>query len=231
MRVREPEGEDVLDGLLAQIVIDPVDLLLSERLMHDLGQLAGAGEVIAERLLDHDPGKPVRPIELGGTHSLDDHREELRRCGQVVDPVSLGSDLGVDLLEEIAERREVRVVVESTDVVAQHRSERRPVMLVDWCARMALDRGMAEVAVLIVGHLRAGIPHERKPRRQETPAAEVVDRRQQLALGEVTRGAEDHKCGGHRGAADPQTGPERILDRSLDDAHAAPRVPIWSSRC
>ena len=54
-RVREPKGEDVLDGLLRQVVIDPVDLVLAEVLV-ELGiELARALEVAAERLLDHDP--------------------------------------------------------------------------------------------------------------------------------------------------------------------------------
>ncbi len=53
--VAEPERQDVLDRLFAQVVVDPVDLILAEDARHVAVQLASAGEVVAERLLDHDP--------------------------------------------------------------------------------------------------------------------------------------------------------------------------------
>ena len=39
-RVGEPEGEDVLDRLLAQVVVDPVDGVFVEDFLHDLVELA-----------------------------------------------------------------------------------------------------------------------------------------------------------------------------------------------
>ncbi len=63
-RVGEPQRHQVLDRLLAQVVVDPEDLRLLEHL-EQLGiELAGGREVVAERLLDHDPdvraGRPCR---------------------------------------------------------------------------------------------------------------------------------------------------------------------------
>ena len=52
--VREPERHHVLDGLLAQVVVDAEDLALAEDARDDLLQLARRREVGAERLLDHD---------------------------------------------------------------------------------------------------------------------------------------------------------------------------------
>ena len=51
--VREPERHHVLDGLLAQVVVDAEDLLLAEDARDDLLELARRLEVGAERLLDH----------------------------------------------------------------------------------------------------------------------------------------------------------------------------------
>ena len=51
-RVAEPQREDVLDGLLAEVVVDPVDLALVEDLRDVAVQGPGAGQVVAERLLD-----------------------------------------------------------------------------------------------------------------------------------------------------------------------------------
>jgi len=53
-RVTEPEGEGVLDRVLRQVVIDAEDLLFTKRLSQPVVDLAGAGKVVAERLLDHD---------------------------------------------------------------------------------------------------------------------------------------------------------------------------------
>ena len=53
--VREPEGEEVLDRLLAEVVVDPVDLPLVGRLEEDLVEGPGARDVAPERLLDDEP--------------------------------------------------------------------------------------------------------------------------------------------------------------------------------
>src|SRR4029450_3038368 len=55
--VREPEGKDVLDGLLRQVVVDAVDLVLSEALVELSVELARALQITAERLLDPAPAE------------------------------------------------------------------------------------------------------------------------------------------------------------------------------
>ncbi len=89
--VAEPEDEEVADGLLAQVVVDPVDLLLAEDLEDLAVEPDGRVEVPPERLLDDDPppapavGLVVEPDppELG-----DDLGEGRRLGGQVVEPVA-----------------------------------------------------------------------------------------------------------------------------------------------
>lgn len=62
-RVREPEGEQVLDGLLAQVVVNPVDLSFVEVGMDSRVELSGGREVQPERLLDHESCPSSPPVE------------------------------------------------------------------------------------------------------------------------------------------------------------------------
>ena len=55
--VGEAEGQDVLDGLLAHVVVDPKNLVLVERRVHRIVELPRALQVPAVRLLDHEPGE------------------------------------------------------------------------------------------------------------------------------------------------------------------------------
>src|SRR5438132_14378661 len=56
--VREPEREHVLDGLLAEVVIDPEDLALLEPLRQQPVPLPRRGQVVPEPLPD-DPTRPA----------------------------------------------------------------------------------------------------------------------------------------------------------------------------
>ena len=54
-RVGEPEDQDVLHRLLAEVMVDAEDLRLVEDLAHDAAELARACQVVPDRLLEHDP--------------------------------------------------------------------------------------------------------------------------------------------------------------------------------
>src|SRR5262245_14072276 len=81
-RIGKPEREDVLDGVLPEIVIDPKDLLLVQGALDGVAETPGAAEVAPEWLFDDDArprcgiaavdGKTV-PVKV-----LDDDREEGR---------------------------------------------------------------------------------------------------------------------------------------------------------
>ena len=64
-RVGEPQRHQVLDRLLAQVVIDPEHLRLVEHLEHLRVELARRRQVVAERLLDHDPRLGVLALGSG----------------------------------------------------------------------------------------------------------------------------------------------------------------------
>ena len=72
--VGEPQREDVERGLLAEVVVDPEDLVLVEDPVDDLVQLPGGLEIGAERLLEHH----LRPV---GEPGLVDHLHD-GGCGR-----------------------------------------------------------------------------------------------------------------------------------------------------
>ena len=132
--VAEPEDEQVADRLLAQVVVDAVDLRFAE----DLADLAieplRGIEVVPERLLDDDPPPAAvvplviepDPTELG--HDL----RELRRLRrEVVQAVAAGTLLLVDVVEARREDVETGRIGEVAAVVADPLAERAPDGLVD----------------------------------------------------------------------------------------------------
>ena len=87
--VRKAKDQDVLHRLLAQVVVDAEDLILMKDGVYLAVQFARRVQVVAERLLDHHRDLPL--LKLG--HALcaqvfDNPRKELRRRGQVVQPLA-----------------------------------------------------------------------------------------------------------------------------------------------
>ena len=82
--VGEAERHDVLDRLLAQVVVDAEDLLLVEDRQHLAVELHGLLERRPERLLDDHPHVgALDPVQALLAELADDHREERRRRREV----------------------------------------------------------------------------------------------------------------------------------------------------
>ena len=99
--VGEAQGEDVLHGLLAQIVVDAEHRLLREDAVDHGIEFPGAGQVVSEGLLDHDPAPPsVLGVGQPGTlQLLAHHREGVRWDREVEGVVAARAALGVQLLQ------------------------------------------------------------------------------------------------------------------------------------
>src|SRR5438045_7773621 len=80
--VREPQRQHVLDGLLAEVVVDTEDLVLFEVLLDRRVQLARRREVVPERLLDDQPRAALRTATLA--ESAHDDAEDGGRDPEVV---------------------------------------------------------------------------------------------------------------------------------------------------
>ena len=64
--VAEAETDQVLDHLLAQVVVDPVELVLGEEALQVVAEVRRARRVLPERFLHNDPG----PASLGHAGGL-----------------------------------------------------------------------------------------------------------------------------------------------------------------
>jgi hypothetical protein len=137
--VREPEHEDVLYRFLAEVVIDPVDLLLIEHLGDRVVDGPGALEVAADRLLDNDAREWFGPVRSARDKARSRQlvyrrREQRRRHGQVVDPIARETALVFDDIQPRAQRRKPVLVVQRGVDEEERLCERRPRLFVDRAA-------------------------------------------------------------------------------------------------
>ena len=192
--VGEAQRQHVLDGLLAEVVVDAEDLALLEHRQHDLVELARLGQARAERLLDdHADLGVLRVVEVVRAELLDDDREELRRGREVEAAVQRLAGLLVDLRQHRREALVDRVVVERPADVARALEELREHLLVGRAARELADGARRELPELVVGEVRARAADEREVLGQRALVGEVVERGQELAAREVAGRAEDHE--------------------------------------
>ena len=152
--VREPQDQHVLDGLLAQVVVDAEDLLLVEVGAEERVQLLRAREVVAERLLDDE----ARPAACGtaAAHRRHDVVEGLGRDGEVVDAVPGGPVRLVEVGESGDELVLAALDAEVRRHVVEPVGEALPDVRAELVARV-LDHRLAHALTELVGrHLRAG---------------------------------------------------------------------------
>ena len=104
--VAEPEHQQVLDGFLAEIVVDAEHLLFVEVLVHDRVERAGTGQVGAERLLDDDAAPAgrghLRKARLA--EPLDHGLVDAGRNGEVVQDALRPVDLVEPRLDALVQR-------------------------------------------------------------------------------------------------------------------------------
>jgi len=191
--VREAHHEDVLDGLLAQVMIDAVDLRLLEHLGDRVVDHARALQIAADRLLDDDARDPAlgRRHEPRARELLHGRREERRRNREVVDAVPVQAALVLDDVEPRAERRERLLAVHFGGDEEERRGERLPGVRFDRAPRELLDALLGERAVVVVAHRLAADADDRDAWRQDPVDVQVVERGQQLAAREIAAAAED----------------------------------------
>ena len=157
-RVGEPHGQDVLDGLLAEVVVDPEDRARREHAVEDGVELAGRLQVVAEGLLDDDPA-PAVGLRLGEPVLLElphDVAEERRRDGQVERVVAAGAADLVELLDRAAQLVEGEVVVEVARDEPEPLGELPPDLLAELRAGVLLHRVVHDLGEVLVGPVAPG---------------------------------------------------------------------------
>ena len=105
--VAEAKDQEVLDGLLPEIVIDPVDLLFIEMLVRQAIEGARAVKIGSERLFDDDAPPPTRRRigEPGRSQLLDDSRIDGGRNREIVEDAFGAVDLRQTRLQALVQLR------------------------------------------------------------------------------------------------------------------------------
>ncbi len=185
--VGEAQRQQILHGFLAQIVIDAEDLPLGEYRAELVIDALRRGAVDADRLF-HDDARGGRHQRVRGEFCRD-HAEQIRCGGQVE-----AADLLRAAAEKVPEIRPARIALRvDADVV--DRGEEG----VDFVRLGAGGAGEAEQGVTDGGAV--GLAGHRAPRGADDPAvgaelpvAKPVEQgREDLAVGEVARAAENHE--------------------------------------
>ena len=195
--VAEPEDQQVADGLLAEVVVDAVDLRLAE----DLADLAieplRGIQVVPERLLDDDPPPAavvMLVIEADPSELADDLGELDRLGGEIEQAVAAGPVLLVELVEVGREGVEGLGIGEIEVLVEDPLGERVPGVLVEREDPAVLLERLADLAPerLVVVRPPAD-RHEQELVRQQVVPPQLVERRHDLAMGEVAGRPEQHE--------------------------------------
>ncbi len=191
--VREAEDQDILDGLFSQVVIDPVDLLFVQHLPDFLVQAARRFVVAPKRFFDdHAPPAMFFGNQICRPQLLDDGGEKVGSRSQVIKIVAARAVLLVDVSQNAAQLFiNLRIVEIARDVVNPAR-EPMPQVRIDLGGGKIADLLADHVAKLLAVHLIASHAHQRKFLRKQIILGEIVERRDQLALGQVARSAEYH---------------------------------------
>ena len=187
-RVGEAQHHQVLHRLFAEIVIDAVDLPLREHLADRLVDGARGGQILAQRLFQHQPRD--RRHQLATAQVGRGWAEQVRRGRQI--------EHAHDRLPILQGRDQRAVAVRLGRIhpdVRQALGEAAPDVRIE---RLALarefDAGLFDQLDEIVGtHFAARDGDDAAIRRQTVVAVQFIERGEQLALGQIAAAAEhDH---------------------------------------
>ena len=206
--VGEAQHHDVLHRLLAEVVIDPVNLIPGEEAQQVRIQCAGRFEIEAERLFNDQPA-PAAVVFIGetGLAKLARHRSEQvgwrRQIKQaIVLRPAAAAELGEFALKLVVGRR-IRQIARHVSAIAKQR-------VGGFCIHAIggkfVERRPHAVPKFVAGPWRAGDADERETLGQQLPDREIIKRGQQQPLGEIAGRTEDDEGARIGGARRPSGG-------------------------
>ena len=198
-RIGEPQRQDVLHRLLAQVVIHSEDIIGTHDPTHQGVELTGTGAVVPEGLLDDDPPPGVGRLldKSRAGDPLGDGREPARWDRQVEGAVPPGAPGGVEVVHDPGEPLVGGVVLEGTEL-----NEAHP------CCQLLPDRGTPRgagtgpsrllhvLAQVVVGPGASADPYQGEAGGEQATVGQVVDGGQKLVASEITGDAEHHQDAG-----------------------------------
>ena len=182
--IGESHEFDVLDRLLAQVVVYAQQLVLAEHLVQSIIQLDRRVQARAEGLLDGDPtvAREVGSAELLN-HGAEERRRDLEIEERAADALHVGRQPGVE-----ARIREVAAEIGHALRQTGQNS------LVDDLPRgrhHRMDRIARHGPKVLITHVIAGDADH--GHREEPPLLQVIERRKRHLVGEVAGDPEDHQ--------------------------------------
>ena len=183
-------------------MVDAVNLRFVEIAVQVVVQLACAVQVAAEGFLDDDPPEAVRGfVEKPRLAEVRGHAAKKRGGdGEIEDDIASGNaPLLADGVEFFFECRVDRLVVEVAVEVIASCDKRVPLLRLDRVRGELLDVRGHLVAEGLVITRRDGHADNGELFRQQSDAAEIEEGGDELALGQISGGAEDNKDAGRCG--------------------------------
>jgi len=135
---------------------------------------------------------PAGADSASGSQLLQHHGEEFRCSGQIEKTVRRRAALGIELIQQRLQRGIALGIRELAAMVVNGRAERRPKLGIVALARELLVPFLQLRAEALIRFLTAGEADHLELRRQIAGGRQVVERRDQLARGQVARRAKDH---------------------------------------
>jgi hypothetical protein len=184
--VAEAQGDQVLDRLLAEIVVDAEDLRFGEGVRHRIVDLTEGFEVAPDRLLQHHP--IVGLGQAGGAHGRDDAGVKRRRDGE-----EAGAGAVADL---VLERLEALGAGGVDGQIVEARVEPIPGVVGPGVVGpgLVLDGGAHLGDIVVATFVGAGGADDLQAVRQQAVVLEEIERRQQHPHGQIAAAAEEHQC-------------------------------------
>ncbi len=185
--IGESKHEQVLDSLLAEVVVDAKHLGLIEIAMDRLVELMGSCRVSPKRFLHHEPRPSWTVVESHFTQTLEGRSEGTRGKRQVEHSVARKPVVLFDCLDPIGECLESFLHALVVKALVAPRLD---------LARIVAGRndGIASHAsILVVGDPSIGDPQQIDLSQLIGVFHELEERRNQLAPSQITRASEDRE--------------------------------------
>ena len=166
--VGEAQRQDVLDRLLAEVVVDAEHRVGREDRLDDGVQLARRLQVAAERLLDDDAA-PCAFLLVGEARAaqlLGDQRERLRRDREVERVVAHRAPLGVEVVDGLLEVSNASSSSNSPGTKRMPSASWLPDVLVERRAGVLLDGVVDDLLEVLVLPVAPGEADEREAREE-----------------------------------------------------------------
>ena len=218
--IGEAQNQQILNALLAEIVIDSEDCILGEDLAHLVVDRTGRLQVGSDGFLKHDSG--IWSIELMPGERFADGAIERRGQGQIEKP-----DLFRIIVQRFTQNFPAWTFARGINRhVGEMLGELRPFLGALALARMNVLDG--HFAKHVLGQIVSGRSHDARRIRKLPVAPTMEERRHQFSQRQVTGGPKDHDVEGFNGdqfshSISPRRG-EEALEEETGNACTGPMV-------